>query len=66
MAKVRCDTCRVRTVDVDEDFDGTEYVACAECLGDAPEPIATSEEDEARALQVDALIHADIEDRGAA
>src|SRR4051812_22259114 len=64
MAKrVLCDTCHVRTVEVGQEYDGTEYIACAVCLGDeeASEPIVTSEEDEARALRVDALIHADLE-----
>jgi hypothetical protein len=62
MAKVRCDTCGIRTVDVGDDYDGTEYVACAACLGDEPEA-SSKGEDSALDLRVDALIHADIEER---
>lgn len=65
MAKrVLCDTCHVRTVEVDNDFDGTEYVACAACLGDEEPAPATLVS--ARDIADDHAIHAAIEDRGAA
>jgi hypothetical protein len=57
--RVRCDTCGVRFVEVDQDFDGTEYVACAECLGDeAPATLVS-----ARDVADDDAVHAAIDDR---
>lgn len=62
---VRCDTCGVRQVEVADEYDGTEYVACAVCLGDeeetAPETLVS-----AREVADDNAIHAAIEDRNEA
>lgn len=62
--RVLCDTCHVRSVEVSDDFDGTEFVICEPCIGD--EPVTMPSLYVAREVALDDAIHADIEDRGAA